>query len=254
MIRGLYISASGMTAQELNLNRVSNNLANAGTVGFKKDTHVFRTFQEVLLERVERLPSGAVSRESIGTTNFGTLVDETQTDFSDGVLQETGRSLDVALVGPGMFTVQTERGLRFTRDGSFHLDNEGYLVTAAGDYVLGYQGLINLAGEEFHITPEGDIVASDGWVIDRLLIADFDDWQRLEKEGNNYFMAPEEVNVAPAEQVTVKQGFLEKANINLVQEIVDLITITRIYEANQKAVQAQDEMLGKSVNELGSVR
>lgn len=254
MIRGLYISATGMTAQELNQNRVSNNLANAGTAGYKKDTHVFRTFREVLLQRVERSPSGAASRVNIGTTNYGTMVDETRTDFSDGLLQETGRALDVALVGRGMFTVETERGLRFTRDGSFHLDSEGYLVTAGGDYVLGYQGLINLAGEEFHITPEGEIVAADGWIIDRLLLADFEDWQRLVKEGNNYFVAPEEVNIAPAEQVTVKQGFLEKANINLVQEIVDLITITRIYEANQKAIQAQDEMLGKSVNELGNVR
>src|SRR5690554_5781671 len=102
MIRGLYISASGMTAQELNQNRVSNNLANAGTVGYKKDTHVFRTFQDVLLERVERLPSGIAGRRSIGTTNYGTMVDETRTDYTDGVLQETGRSLDLALVGPGM--------------------------------------------------------------------------------------------------------------------------------------------------------
>lgn len=254
MIRGLYISATGMTAQELNQNRVSNNLANAGTVGFKKDTHVFSTFQDVFLERVEKLPSGAVSRRTIGTTNYGTMVDETRTDYSDGVLQETGRPLDVALLGRGMFTVETAQGLRFTRDGSFHLDREGYLVTSSGDYVLGYNGLINLADLEFRITPEGEILTSDGWLVDRLLLADFDDWERLTKEGNNYFVAPDDVNIAPAQQVSVKQGFLEKANINLVQEVVDLITITRIYEANQKAIQAQDETLGKSVNELGSLR
>ncbi|NLC77862.1 MAG: flagellar hook-basal body complex protein, partial [Clostridia bacterium] len=188
MIRGLYISASGMTAQELNQNRVTNNLANAGTTGFKKDVHVFRTFQDVMLERVNRLPSGTAERRMIGTTNHGTMVDATRTDYSDGLLQETGRPLDVALLGRGMFTVETPQGLRFTRDGSFQLDSEGYLVTATGDYVLGYQGPINLADEVFQITPEGELVAEDGWVIDQLLIADFEDWVRLTKAGDNYFV------------------------------------------------------------------
>jgi flagellar basal-body rod protein FlgF len=254
LIRGLYISASGMTAQELNQNRVTNNLANANTVGFKKDVHVFRTFQEVLLERVNRLPSGNRERNVIGITNQGTMVDETRTDYSDGLLQETGKPLDMAIIGQGMFTVETPQGLRFTRDGSFQLNSEGYLVTATGDYVLGYQGPINLADEVVHLTPEGELVAEDGWVIDQLLIADFEDWERLTKAGDNYFVVPDDINLMPAQDITLKPGFLEKANINLVEEIVDLITVTRIYEANQKAIQAQDEILGKSVNELGALR
>lgn len=254
MVRGLYISASGMTAQELEQNRVSNNLANASTTGFKKDTNLFRTFQEVLLERVDRLPQGSTGRSVIGTINYGTMVDETRTDYSDGFLQETNRDLDVAILGEGMFTIDTPEGLRFTRDGAFQLDNEGYLVNENGGYVLGYEGLINLGDLEMQITTEGEFLTEEGWIVDRLLLADFDDWERLTKAGDNLFIAPDEVDVIPAENAKLQVGFLEKANINIVKEIVDLITITRIYEANQKAIQAQDEILGKSVNELGSLR
>lgn len=254
MLRGLYISATGMNVQELEQNRVSNNLANAGTVGFKKDTHVFRTFKEVLLERMDGRPGGSAAGQFIGTINYGTMIDETRTDYSDGMLQETGKPLDLALVGQGMFTVDTPEGLRFTKDGSFQLDGEGYLVTAKGDYVLGYDGLINLTDLQFYFTPAGEIMTEEGWMIEQLLLADFDDWQRLTKAGDNLFIAPDDVNIAPAQNFTLRPGFVEKPNINLVREVVDLITITRVYEANQKAIQAQDEILGKSVNELGSVR
>lgn len=254
MIRGLYISASGMNVQELEQNRVSNNLANVATVGFKKDTHVFRSFQEVLLEKVDRDPSGTGQRRNIGVLDHGVLVDETRTDYSDGILQETGKPLDIALIGRGMFTIDTPEGLRFTRNGSFKVDSEGFLVSDGGGYVLGYQGLINVADLDFVITPDGEILAEDEWVVDELLLADFEDWERLTKAGDNMFIAPEEIDVAPATEIALRPGFVEKPNINLVKEMVDLITITRVYEANQKAIQAQDEILGKSVNEIGMVR
>lgn len=254
MLRGLYISASGMTVQELEQNRVANNLANAGTTGFKKESYTVRTFHDVLLERVERLPNGIKGRKEIGNINYGAMVDSREIDFSDGMLQETGRKLDLALTGKGMFTVDTPEGLRFTRDGSFNIDSDGYLVTKDGGFVLGYQGLINVQDLDFYFTPEGELVTEDDWVVDRLLLADFDDWQRLEKVGENMFYAPDDLEIQPAVNFSLRPGYLEKPNLNLVKEIVDLITITRVYEANQTAIQAQDEILGKSVNELGTVR
>ncbi|MFA5536029.1 MAG: flagellar hook-basal body complex protein [Bacillota bacterium] len=254
MIRGLYTAATGMTVQELQQNRVANNLANASTTGFKRENYTLRTFQEVLLDRAQRSPDGIKSRAKIGSINYGAMVDSREIDFSDGMLQETGQKLDLALMGKAMFTLDTPEGLRFTKDGSFNIDGDGYLVSKDGNYVLGYQGLINVAGLEFSFTQEGELVTEDGWEVDRLLLADFNNWQRLEKAGDSMFYAPDDLEIQPATSFQLKPGFLEKPNINLINEVVDLITITRIYEANQKAIQAQDEILGKSVNELGVVR
>ncbi|HHX51066.1 MAG TPA: hypothetical protein GX711_06475, partial [Clostridia bacterium] len=221
--------------------------------GYKKDTHVFKSFREIYLDRIDRLPGREINRGQVGSLNYGPVIDASVTDFSPGVLQHTGGMLDLALQGRGFFTMETPYGLGYSRNGAFHLDDGGFLVSGEGDYVLGYGGRIQLDQSNYTIAADGTILV-EGEPVERLLLADFPDWERLEKTGQGLFQAPEDLSPRPAEEVFVKQGYLEQANVDVVKEITDLITTMRIYEMNQKAIQAQDEILGKSVNEVGSIR
>ena len=233
MLRGLYISAAGMTAQELNQERISNNLANLATVGYKKDTHVFRSFREIYLDRIDRLPGGKINRGQVGSLHDGPLIDASVTDFSAGALQHTGGQLDLALQGRGFFTIETPDGLRYSRNGAFHLDDGGFLVNEEGYYVLGYEGRIQLAQSGCTIAADGTILLA-GEPVERLLLADFPAWERLEKTGQGLFRAPEDLAPRPAEEVVVKQGYLEQSNVDVIREMTDLIATMRIYEMNQK--------------------
>lgn len=258
MIRGLYISASSAVSEGKRIDTISNNIANANTSGFKKDMYITQSFPEILTMKVggESLSIGGVRMPApfnyIGTMSAGVHTSVVATDFTQGHHDPTGNPLDVAISGKGFLAVEANSGERYTRDGSFVIDAEGYLVNKDGYKVLGEKGYIKISGEDIKINEKGEIT-SDGVLIDRLKLVDFQDYSALMKEGDNLYtiISQEWADNDKAFEGTVRQAFIEGSNVNSVREMVDMIAMLRTYEANQRLIKAHDELLGKAVNEVG---
>ena len=196
--------------------------------------------------------------EGIGKMSLGVKIGENYTDYSQGSFKETGNTYDLALAGNGFFTISyTDKkgntSEKYTRDGEFTMDSEGYLRTLEGDYVQGEGGNIMIPVEtsEVSIRDNGDIYA-DGEYVDSLRIVDFEDYNNIEKFGENLYNVVDGATETES-TAAVKQGYLEMSNINVVKEMVEMITISRAYESNQKLIQTEDDMLDKSVNQVGKV-
>ncbi|MGJ7045372.1 flagellar basal-body rod protein FlgF [Thermoanaerobacterium thermosulfurigenes] len=248
MLRGLYTASSGMIAQQKIVDVLSNNIANVNTAGYKKDTVTTMAFPDYMVTRSggDNMPYNG----NIGTMDYGVLVETFNTNFSEGDIEKTDGKLDFAIDGSGFFTVSTPSGVRYTRDGSFTLNNNGYLVTKDGYYVLGQNGPIQLNNGDISVDESGNI-SVNGQVVDKLNIVDFANYNTLRKEGNNLFFTTGGQAIPATSKV--KQGYLEGSNVNPVDEMVTMISAMRTYEANQKSVSAFDETLDKSVNEVGKV-
>ena len=191
MIRGLYTAASGMLSSMRRMEFVTNNLANAQTVGFKQDRSALSTFDEMMI-----LQDGSVTppgqHAELGELGMAAVAEEPMIDFTQGSLQDTGRSLDMALEGPGFFTVQTPDGLRYTRDGGFTRDANGRLTTGEGHLVLGMDGNpIQVPPGKLAVLADGTLTAEDE-EFGQLAIVEFDLDQPLRKVGNNQFVARNE--------------------------------------------------------------
>jgi flagellar basal-body rod protein FlgG len=277
MIKGIYTGASGMIAQQSRLDTVANNLANVDKTGFKKDLTVFKTFPEMLIRRLNDdgvgiTPAGSYdTMPYVGKMGTGVEVNEVYTQFQQGSLQRTENNFDLALEGRGFFSLATERGERYSRNGSFTINQDGVLVTHNGNPVLGENGIIRVQENNFMINKRGEILVNtalsldprdvvginnNNWeeavVIDRLKIVDFENIRELKKEGDSMYRETEYSGPPlPPVKVKVIQGFLEKSNVNAVREMVDMIEVQRSYEANQKTVTAHDQALGKLINDVG---
>ncbi len=248
MIRGLYTSASSMAANEARMDTLSNNVANADTTGFKRDERIMESFPEMVIHRMERGGS-----EEIGDLGSGVGIDESYTDFSSGHFQQTDAPLDLAISGDGFFALETEEGVRYTRNGSFHLDADGMIVDERGNPVLGEEGPLQvLPDEEVHIDTDGTVYAGD-LEVDNLQIVDFDDPNQLEKLGESLF-AEGEAEEIEVDDYSVEQGHLEGSNVEIVREMVEMIEASRHYETNQRSIRAQDESLQQAVNEISDLR
>lgn len=254
MMRGLYLAATGMVVQQLRQEIISHNLANATTTGYKAAYATQRSFPEVLLMRLE----GQYSQGAVGAFSPGVMMDAVEVDFSPGPLEETGRPTDLALVDrPGQpltfFAVQVGDEIRYTRNGHFRVGPTGYLETTEGYPVLGETGPLRVGEGKWRVDSQGRV-----WVeeqqVDRLLLRGFGQPQALQKLENNLFIAPAEAIPQEVAEIEVKQGFLERSNLDAVREIIDMLAALRAYEAGQKVIQVQDELLGKMVNEAGSMR
>jgi flagellar basal-body rod protein FlgG len=230
---------------------ISNNMANSETVGFKKDMSLQRSFPQLPVVRTgegNKFPF----RPVIGQLGLGSLVDRIFTSHSQGDLLETGRALDIAILGEGFFVVDTPQGLRYTRSGAFSRDGEKYLVTDQGHRVMGMDGPLRVDDGEMSLDEQGRIY-SDGVLQGQLRLSAFTDENRLQKLGGNLFAAAEDTDPIAFRGQT-RQGFLETSNVDALQEMVQMMAALRAYETNQRMILAQDEILGKAVNEVGSLR
>jgi flagellar basal-body rod protein FlgG len=251
MIRGLYTAASGMMVEAARQETITNNISNSETTGFKKDLALQRAYPEQAIARVGEGRTFPF-RPVMGVLGLGSLVDSIHTSYEQGSLIESGRPTDLASVGNGFFTVDTPEGIRFTRNGSFSLDADRYLVNDHGHRVLGISGPLQLPEGELTVDAAGRIFVNET-LQGELQLTGFDDPANLRKVGYSLFAAGDGVAQAPFDG-QVKQGFLEGSNVQVVQEMVRMISAMRAYETNQRAVQAQDELLGKAVNEIGALR
>ncbi len=252
MVRSLYTASTGMVHQMNRLDIVTNNMANSDTTAYKKEGSTSQSFDSVYGIKIND-SSVYYIPQRIGRMNLGVKIGETYTDYSDGNLEETGQIYDMALSGNGFFAISYadnngNESVRYTRDGNFTVNSDGILVTKDGDFVLAEDGgLINIPEGVSVTVDETGRITADGEEIARLRLIDFEDYNYLEKFGENMYIAVDGAAETEAD-CKVHQGYLEASNVNIVSEMVDLITVTRDYESNQKVVQAIDETLEKSVS------
>ncbi|NIZ47025.1 flagellar hook-basal body protein [Entomospira nematocerorum] len=290
MVRGLYIGASGMQANENRMNVVANNLANVDLTGYKKDVSILKSFPEMLIQRshdngVVKLPIGSYdSSPIVGKLGTGVEYNETFTTFEQGSLKQTGNAFDLALannddtIARGFFVIETPQGERYTRNGTFILGKEGYLETKDGYRVLGDNGPIQVKLHNFVVGKDGTIyhnqaidddpriltsARENDWsareIVDRLRIVHFYDTmdqpaeRYLAKVGNSMWSETELSGPAvdlEEKRPQVLQGFLEASSVNAVQEMVTMITVNRAYEASQKTIQSADNAIEQAISKV----
>lgn len=250
MIRGLYTAASGMLAAMRRMEFVTNNLANAQTIGFKQDRAALSTFDEAMILQTGQNTAGMLSTE-LGDLGMAAIAEEPMIDFTQGAIQETGRTLDMALEGPGFFTVQTPDGLRYTRDGGFTRDALGRLTTSDGHLILADDGNpIEIPPGRLQVAPNGTLLV-EGQEIARFGIVEFSIDQPLRKVGSNQFAPRNEGDrPTPAASTAVHQGFVESSNVDMAGAQTTMLELQRAYQASQRLIQYQDELVGKAVNEI----
>jgi len=260
MIRGLYTAATGMNSMQHQIDVTSNNIANVNTMGFKQDR---AEFQDLMYESLN-YTAGQTSETTTNPTGMdvglGVRVSGIQKNFLQGDLKLTSNTLDLAIEGNGFFQITTPDGeTAYSRNGSFKLDSEGNIVNGNG-YALDPQitvpdNLINLT-----IANDGTVTAEDPTTGDvtnlgQITIADFINPAGLTPQGESLFMVSEAsgdpITGNPTEDQfgSIRQGMIELSNVKLVNEMVDLITAQRAYEANSKAITTTDSMLD-TVNRL----
>lgn len=254
MIRSLWISKTGLDAQQTQLDAISNNLANVGTSGFKR-TRV--AFEDLLYQTVRQPGASSTQQTQLPTgLQLGTGVRPTATVrmFTQGNLQQTGNQFDMAINGQGFFQVQMPDGTTaYTRDGSFHVDANGGLVTSAGFAIspaitippnaqtvtIGQDGIVT-------VTVQGQAAPQN---IGTVQLATFVNPSGLEARGQNLYLETDASGTASTGTPgsnglgMLQQGYLETSNVNVVEELVSMIQTQRAYEINSKAIQTSDQML-----------
>lgn len=279
MFRGFYTVASGMIAQQRRTELLSNNIANANTPGYKADQSTIRSFPEMLLSRITKSGPANVengfegsSSKQIGAVGTGVYMQETLPDYSQGQITETELPTDVALIDgnlpvnnatgkPGAIFYRLQDptgGEAYTRNGNFTLDAAGNLVNAQGYYVLSDQGeKITLQSDDFQITADG-YITENGQRVARLGVSYSANPDTLAKRDTGLFYTSDEQPLPSAYNVnnvsfSLKQGFIERSNVDAARTMTDMMTAYRAFEANQKILQAYDRSMDKAVNEVGKV-
>lgn len=259
MLRSLWTAATGMAAQQSNIDTISNNLANVSTTGFKKNRV---EFQDLLYQTIR--PAGMTN--SMGTQyptpieiGHGTMLSSTQKSFLQGALVATNNTLDVAIQGEGFFAIQNPNGdVNYTRDGSFKLDAQGNVLTSNG-YFLEPPVTIPQDASSVVIRENGDVVITTpantaSQVIGTIKLSNFVNPAGLESMGENLFRSTEASGEAvdgvpgTGNYGTLAQGQLEASNVQVVEEMVNMITSQRAYEMNAKAITTSDQMLQDANN------
>ena len=256
MINSLWISKTGMEAQQTQLDVISHNLANVSTTGFKRANAVF---EDLMYQNLRQVGANSTEQSQLPTglqLGLGVRTVATSRSFSQGSMQQTSNQLDVAIKGNGFFQVtQPDGTIGYTRDGSFQVDAQGRLVTSSG---LPVANGITVPPSATNVS-----IAADGTVsatlpnnptpqnIGSLALANFVNPAGLEPRGDNLYAEtaasgqPNGGTAGTNGLGTVMQGFLETSNVNVVQELVSMIQTQRAYEMNSKAIQTSDQMLQK---------
>lgn len=248
MFKGYYNLTSGMLTQQRNLNVVANNLTNISTAGFKASRYTASTFGEVMFSRV-----GNKDKENyteIGNQSYIRATSEIVTDFTQGTLEPTGIPLDFAIYGEGFFAVRNEAGeTRYTRAGSFSLDEEGYLCYGGFGRVLGYDGeeialmTDKVSGDEY-----GRIYTENGMLLGRLGVFTFDDEAQLEYNEEGFFVGAEgQAMEAP----TVYWRYLERSNSDVTKEMTEMLSVQRVFQSAATVSKIYDQLMTKATTEIG---
>ncbi|MBL7715953.1 MAG: flagellar hook-basal body protein [Bdellovibrionales bacterium] len=289
---GIWTAASGAAAQSQQVDIVANNLANADTLGFKKDVQTFREYMATLERDHEAadIKRGPIKDQDFypldGRDSSYVIIDGTHTNFKQGNLRVTNSNLDLALEGPGFIEVSTPSGIRYTRQGSLKLAMDGRLVTTDGHPVLaaqplglngpaaqgglpgGIQGAVAAPagvddasrfislkdrGNQISINPRGEIYAGDEKIA-QISVREVMDSRKLQKRGANLYESRDPNNFLPtANRTQVRQGMLETSNVNPVEEMTNLIKANRLFEHDLKALKTYGDLMQREVNDIGKL-
>lgn len=271
MLRGLYGSAAAMIAQQQRQEMLTNNLANANTPGFKADQAALRSFPNMLIKAMDT-SNGFPKSHVVGELTTGVYLQERMPNFRQGDLQETRNNTDLALLqaqvpvnpetgrpGALFYTIQNADGeVRYSRNGNLTVDGQGYLINGQGAYILNDQGnTIQVWNENFKVENDGSVIDDQGVFLGQIGVAYAEDPMQLVKEGNGSFRFDEgELPLAlgnPEITYQIKQGFVERSNVDAQQTMTEMMNTYRVFEANQKVLQAYDRSLEKAVNEVGRI-
>lgn len=262
MIKSISSAVAGMIVQQKKQENVANNLANAETSSFKAQTVIASAANEI--EYYSQLKNGnMVEVNSLGLMPSGVEISDVSTDFTQGIITESDRELDFAIDGNGFFNIQMENGnTGYTRNGSLGIDQDSYLINSQGYFLVGkdtstgLNGKIKVNDDDCNIQSDGAILDKNGIVKFTLMMSDFIDYDGLDNLGNGVYL-----NVPldgynkeiMADDFKLISGSKESANVNVLDEMVKMIEISRAFESNQRVIQSADEMLSKVVNDIGRV-
>jgi len=258
MYQGFYNLASGMLTQSRNLTVISNNMVNVQTAGYKHDTMVTSTFQEELLYRTGRHNKG--NPQELAVTSKIRTATQTYVNYEQGSYDPTGGIYDFALVGNGFFCIQTDQGVRYTRNGSFAVDGDGYLVLNEQGRVLSTAGQpIQIDNENFSVDSRGHIVVPglDGAEerdYGTLRVVDFADYDALHREDNGLFstgQAP--IEAADNGGATVLWQSLERSNVDMVEEMTAMMSSQRALQSAAQMLKMYDSVMSKSATDVGKM-
>ncbi|MCX5807258.1 MAG: flagellar hook-basal body protein [Proteobacteria bacterium] len=237
MIKGIFSTLSGKFLTERRMDIISNNIANASTPGYKMMRPVFN---------VEKSDSNSVTnnQQQDTYTNFA----DSYIHFSNAPLVESGNKLDIGIEGDGFFVISTKDGPMYARNGQFAINKEKKLVTLDGSSVLGQSGEIRVEGADVRIEGDGSIFV-DKTFVDKLKIVDFKDKKDLRNYGNSMFINMNQDNIETTpETYTIKQGFYETSNVDVIKEMIELMSTLRAYESYTKVDQFFSDMMSKIIN------
>lgn len=265
MYQGFYNLASGMLTQSRNLNTISNNMVNIQTPGYKNETMVSGTFQEAMLYR-----TGKYAKENatqLATVSKIKTAKQVYTNYSQGGLEQTDGIYDFALNGDGFFCIQTSQGLRYTRNGSFSVDAEGYLILNEDGRVLNKEGQpIQIGNENFTVDSQGHITATitsssdsadDGTQevstedYGTLKIVDFADHEQLHAEDHGLFSTTQ-AETEPAD-TTVQWKMLEKSNVDMVEQMTAMMSSQRALQSAAQSLKMYDQIMSRAVSDVGKL-
>ncbi len=241
----IYVSASGAIARLHDLDVVANNLANADTAGFRRDLTIFEVAVQSALQDVERENVPGSAGRAL------TRIASSTSDYGSGPITETGKPLDVAILGPGWFEVETPQGLRYTRAGTFAVDPEQRVVTPDGHPVQGDGGELRTGAGVPELTPAGDLIDSTGATLGRLKLVDFARLDRLVKDGNNFYRALDGAEPFDIEPQLAARS-IERSNVSPVSEMSRLVILQRAFDASMQILQQQDRSTERLLREIGS--
>jgi len=246
--RGFYLIGSSLLTQNKIINTISNNVANINTPGFKKDTVVTSTFDEMLWSRIDGSTNNLTE---LGTVSAMRIANENYTIHSQGTLEETGRNLDFAIEGSGFFAVNQGEQTGYTRNGSFNLDDEGYLILSGAGRVLDGSGEEIYMGTD-RITADslGNLYDSEGNELGTLGVYDFEDYAQLEKMNEGVYTGE---GAVPVEQPKVDWQTTEGSNVDAAQEMTNVISAQRMLQSCSQALSIYDAILNKAATEIGKV-
>ncbi len=226
MDSGFYAACTGLLAQTDALEVTANNLSNLSTTGYKGQLEFYRSLEASMANH-------HLSPLNAAVNDYGVLGGST-VDLKNGEFQKTGNDLDLALEGSGFFVVKTPAGMRYTRNGSFHTDAAGRLLTATGDQVMGEQDPVELPSGAITVSADGT-VSQQGAVVAQLKLVTFKPGTPLKAEGNSYYQAPDKSG-QPADDPRLAQGTLESSNTDPVTGTVGLMTLQRHAQLLEQAV------------------
>ena len=284
MLKGLYTAYTGMINEQHRMDVMTNNLANADTNGYKKEGATSQAFDNVLAYKIKDLSEAGNLPKLISRTkaidenevnneanpdylqnrvrkvgmNLGVKVGENYVDYSEGPIKETGNTFDLAISDRGFFAIEYtnkagETSIKYTRDGNFTMNLQGYLMTQDGDYVLDEDGRRIRMDTALDVSIDRNgTITQDGGYVATIGLTDFEDYDYLERFGENFFEPIEGATEIETES-QIYSGYLELSNISMVTEMVNMIAIQRHYESNQRVITTMDETLDIAVNQLGKL-